>query len=60
MSKTKEEKYYCTSELLLGWYDLNKRKLPWRAPPGKLSNPYFVYLSEIMLQQTIVKLVRSK
>ena len=57
MSKTKEEKYYYISELLLSWYDLNKRKLPWRAPPGKLSNPYFVYLSEIMLQQTIVKTV---
>ena len=42
---------------MLSWYDLNRRILPWRAPPGEISNPYFVYLSEIMLQQTVVKTV---
>ena len=42
---------------ILAYYKDNKRKLPWRALPGKLSNPYFVYLSEIMLQQTVVKTV---
>ena len=37
----------------------NARKLPWRVPPeqskrGKLPDPYHVWLSEIMLQQTTV------
>ena len=39
---------------LLGWYDKNRRDLPWRAPPGKGVDPYGVWLSEIMLQQTTV------
>ncbi|MFQ5625784.1 MAG: A/G-specific adenine glycosylase [Methyloligellaceae bacterium] len=42
---------------LLGWYDAGSRDLPWRAPPGVRSNPYRVWLSEIMLQQTTVKAV---
>lgn len=38
---------------LLAWYDLHARKLPWRAPPGlPPPDPYSVWLSEIMLQQT--------
>ncbi|MDM8009811.1 MAG: A/G-specific adenine glycosylase [Parasphingorhabdus sp.] len=38
----------------------NARKLPWRTPPGgKLPNPYHVWLSEIMLQQTTVGAVKS-
>ena len=38
---------------LLGWYDANARKLPWRAPPGAPPpDPYRVWLSEVMLQQT--------
>jgi A/G-specific adenine glycosylase len=41
----------------LGWYDGQHRKLPWRAPPGELAAPYHVWLSEIMLQQTVVKTV---
>jgi A/G-specific adenine glycosylase len=43
--------------LLLAWYDLHRRRLPWRALPGKAVDPYFVWLSEIMLQQTTVKAV---
>ncbi len=39
---------------LLAWYDKNRRDLPWRAPPGKGADPYRVWLSEIMLQQTTV------
>jgi A/G-specific adenine glycosylase len=39
---------------LLAWYDRHRRDLPWRAPPGKPSEPYRVWLSEIMLQQTTV------
>ncbi|MGY3238810.1 A/G-specific adenine glycosylase [Bradyrhizobium sp. USDA 4448] len=43
--------------LLLAWYDRHRRKLPWRAAPGETSDPYRVWLSEIMLQQTTVKAV---
>ena len=41
---------------LLSWYDANARALPWRAPPGaaRRTDPYFVWLSEVMLQQTTV------
>ena len=39
---------------LLDWYDVNRRDLPWRARPGETSDPYRVWLSEIMLQQTTV------
>jgi A/G-specific adenine glycosylase len=42
---------------LLAWYDRHRRKLPWRALPGERSDPYRVWLSEIMLQQTTVKAV---
>jgi A/G-specific adenine glycosylase len=43
--------------LLLDWYDRNRRVLPWRALPHETSDPYRVWLSEIMLQQTTVKAV---
>jgi A/G-specific adenine glycosylase len=39
---------------LLDWYDRHRRRLPWRAAPGRRSDPYRVWLSEIMLQQTTV------
>jgi A/G-specific adenine glycosylase len=42
---------------LLRWYDRHRRTLPWRAPPGKRADPYHVWLSEIMLQQTTVAAV---
>jgi A/G-specific adenine glycosylase len=42
---------------LLAWYDRHRRKLPWRAAPGERADPYHVWLSEIMLQQTNVKTV---
>jgi A/G-specific adenine glycosylase len=42
---------------LLAWYDRHRRKLPWRAMPGETPNPYQVWLSEIMLQQTTVRAV---
>ena len=45
--------------LLLQWYDRHRRRLPWRAPPGARADPYRVWLSEIMLQQTTVKAVGS-
>ena len=42
---------------LLTWYDAHRRELPWRAKPGQASDPYRVWLSEIMLQQTTVAAV---
>src|SRR5436305_2137261 len=42
---------------LLAWYDRHRRKLPWRPLPGVSADPYRVWLSEIMLQQTGVKWV---
>ena len=43
--------------LLLEWYDRHRRRLPWRPPAGERADPYRVWLSEIMLQQTGVKTV---
>jgi A/G-specific adenine glycosylase len=43
--------------LLLDWYDRHRRRLPWRPLPGQRADPYSVWLSEIMLQQTGVKTV---
>ncbi len=42
---------------LLDWYDRHRRVLPWRAAAHQQSDPYRVWLSEIMLQQTGVKTV---
>ena len=43
---------------LLAWFDRHRRILPWRARPGEHADPYLVWLSEIMLQQTTVNAVR--
>jgi A/G-specific adenine glycosylase len=40
---------------LLAWYDRARRDLPWRSAPGHRADPYRVWLSEVMLQQTTVK-----
>lgn len=45
------------AERLLAWYDRHRRDLPWRARPGESADPYHVWLSEIMLQQTTVATV---
>jgi A/G-specific adenine glycosylase len=44
---------------LLHWYDRHRRHLPWRAAPGVAADPYAVWLSEIMLQQTTVAAVKA-
>jgi A/G-specific adenine glycosylase len=44
-------------DALLAWYDRHRRVLPWRAKKGERADPYRVWLSEIMLQQTTVKAV---
>jgi A/G-specific adenine glycosylase len=47
--------------VLLEWYDRHARVLPWRVPPGSggRADPYRVWLSEVMLQQTTVAAVMS-
>ncbi len=45
------------SKDLLAWYDAHRRTLPWRYDPGDTPDPYRVWLSEIMLQQTTVATV---
>ncbi|MGB3738402.1 MAG: A/G-specific adenine glycosylase [Pontixanthobacter sp.] len=47
------------ADALLAWYDVHARNLPWRAGPGEPPRePYHVWLSEIMLQQTTVAAVK--
>lgn len=48
-----EEKIASFREKLLAWYDANKRDLPWR----RTQDPYKIWISEIMLQQTRVDTV---
>lgn len=45
-----DEKIASFRRTLLNWYDNEKRDLPWR----RTKNPYFIWISEIMLQQTQV------
>jgi A/G-specific adenine glycosylase len=45
------------AQQLLAWYDVHRRVLPWRARAGAKPDPYRVWLSEIMLQQTTVQAV---
>ncbi|MDP2518538.1 A/G-specific adenine glycosylase [Shimia thalassica] len=53
-----------SSEVLLEWYDHHARKMPWRVGPkdranGVIPDPYRIWLSEIMLQQTTVAAVKD-
>ena len=47
------------SAALLTWYDRHARRLPWRATGATTPDPYRVWLSEVMLQQTTVAAVKS-
>ncbi|MGX1498293.1 A/G-specific adenine glycosylase [Labrenzia sp. MBR-25] len=52
------------SRLLLDWYDRHARRLPWRVSPedrnlGEVPDPYRIWLSEVMLQQTTVAAVKD-
>jgi A/G-specific adenine glycosylase len=52
------------SAILLSWYDANARDMPWRVAPmdrkaGVLPDQYHVWLSEVMLQQTTVAVVKE-
>ncbi len=56
--------FHCLSSDLLSWYDANARSLPWRVPPaeskrGTRPDPYRIWLSEVMLQQTTVATVKA-
>lgn len=46
--------------LLLDWFMQHRRNLPWRGPWGALRDPYRVWLSEIMLQQTQAAVVAER
>ncbi|TPM35031.1 A/G-specific adenine glycosylase [Mesorhizobium sp. B2-3-4] len=53
-----------TASRLLAWYDAHHRELPWRVSPrdharGAQPDPYRIWLSEVMLQQTTVEAVKS-
>ncbi|WP_224661420.1 A/G-specific adenine glycosylase [Mesorhizobium sp. ES1-1] len=53
-----------TASRLLDWYDAHHRELPWRVTPREHANgvrpdPYRIWLSEVMLQQTTVEAVKS-
>ncbi|ABG30022.1 A/G-specific adenine glycosylase [Roseobacter denitrificans] len=52
------------SDAILAWYDVHARDMPWRVPPqarraGQTPDPYRIWLSEVMLQQTTVATVKS-
>lgn len=55
--KPKEISAKAAASPLLAWYDKHARVLPWRARKGETADPYAVWLSEIMLQQTTVATV---
>lgn len=54
MSSVKKSPIPRLQQQLLDWFDRHQRVMPWRAVKGKRPNPYHVWLSEIMLQQTTV------
>ncbi len=58
MGKSKLQTNSCAKSVL-DWYDRNRRDLPWRARRGKKPDPYAVWLSEVMLQQTTVAAVAA-
>jgi A/G-specific adenine glycosylase len=57
MGKGKTNSGVGVGDGLLAWYDRSRRTLPWRAAPGEKPDPYAVWLSEVMLQQTTVAAV---
>ena len=59
MSSSLEKRSLDAAKRLLDWYDKERRDLPWRVLPGKKADPYKVWLSETMLQQTTVATVKG-
>ena len=61
MSLKKTTKETHIKRKILRWYRHNARELPWRKKKGKkLPNPYYIFVSEFMLQQTTVNAVIPK
>ena len=56
-TKPRRDRKVTPAEAILAWYDRHRRQLPWRYDPGVNADPYIVWLSEIMLQQTTVAAV---
>lgn len=54
----RKPKVITPAQALLAWYDREGRDLPWRKKGGHRANPYHVWLSEVMLQQTTVASVK--
>ncbi|MFN3912865.1 A/G-specific adenine glycosylase [Hyphomonas sp.] len=54
MSRKSDKTLTRLAPMLLAWFDTSARTLPWRSPRGVRRDPYCVWLSEIMLQQTTV------
>ena len=55
----RSDRHHAATSALLSWYETHGRVLPWRAPVGSHADPYAVWLSEIMLQQTTVATVKT-
>ena len=61
MNLNKKNKEILIKSLILNWYKKNKRILPWRKiKKNKLPSPYYVFVSEYMLQQTTVGTVTNR
>ena len=50
-----EAKRKAIAARVLAWWDRNRRALAWRAGPGETPDPYRVWLSEVLLQQTTAR-----
>jgi A/G-specific adenine glycosylase len=59
MATSRSPRRAAPADALLAWYDRHRRDLPWRAKPGERPDPYAVWLSEVMLQQTTVATVKA-
>ncbi len=55
---TRRDEFTALAAALLDWFDRDGRDLPWRVRAGTMPDPYRVWLSEIMLQQTTVAVVK--
>ena len=61
MNSSKKTKERYIKSILFEWYKNNKRSLPWRIlKKNKLPNPYYIFVSEYMLQQTKVETVKKR
>ena len=61
MNLSKKTKEIQIQNTFLQWYQNNKRDLPWRIlQKNKLPNPYYIFVSEYMLQQTTVGTVKKR